>query len=66
VEYQGEQHKKPVEYFGGEEAFADQQERDKRKRALSRENGVSLFYVKNGYMYQDVIRKIEARIARSL
>jgi len=64
VEYQGEQHNKPVDYFGGDEAFADQQWRDEKKRIISRENGVTLFYVKDGYKYQDVIKKIEARIAK--
>ena len=31
IEYQGLQHQKPVEYFGGQKAFEKQQERDGRK-----------------------------------
>lgn len=38
IEYQGQQHYEPVNYFGGEDKFKIQQEHDKRKRdfALSR------------------------------
>ena len=63
VEYQGEQHERPVEYFGGEAAFADQQERDKRKRKLSVENGVTLFAV-NGLSYPALITKIETAMKK--
>ena len=31
VEYDGEQHFKPIDFFGGELAFQHQQERDQRK-----------------------------------
>lgn len=31
IEFDGDQHFRPIEYFGGEEAFINQQERDKRK-----------------------------------
>ena len=45
IEYQGKQHFEPVEYFGGEEHFARQVERDKLKKELSQENGIKLIYV---------------------
>lgn len=45
IEYQGEQHFKPVEYFGGEESFKKVQIRDKEKRKLSKEKGVKLVYI---------------------
>ena len=45
IEYQGKQHFEPVEYFGGAESFQGQQERDKLKAELSRENGVKLVYI---------------------
>jgi hypothetical protein len=45
IEYQGTQHQKPVEYFGGETGFKKGQERDERKRQLCKENNCSLFYV---------------------
>ena len=42
VEYQGIQHYRAVEFFGGEEALAQRQALDERKRALCEENGVRL------------------------
>ncbi len=45
IEYQGKQHFEPVEYFGGEDSFKNQQQRDKRKLELSKENDITLIYV---------------------
>jgi len=45
VEYHGRQHFKPVEFFGGEEAFKDSQERDARKARLCEQYSVVLFVV---------------------
>ncbi len=45
IEYQGKQHSEPVEFFGGQESFEKQQERDARKRQLSKENKVKLVYI---------------------
>ncbi|MBQ9592455.1 MAG: hypothetical protein IJR36_01100 [Lachnospiraceae bacterium] len=42
VEYQGIQHYRAVEFFGGEEALAQRQALDERKRALCEENSVRL------------------------
>ena len=42
IEYQGIQHYRPVEFFGGEEALAQRQELDRQKRQLCGENGVRL------------------------
>lgn len=44
IEYQGSQHQRPVEYFGGEEAFKDQQRRDRRKMRLCTKNKCHLIY----------------------
>lgn len=44
IEYQGEQHFKPVELFGGKAALRNTQMRDARKRQLCKENGVRLVY----------------------
>ena len=46
IEYQGGQHFKPVEYFGGEEGFKKNVERDKRKLRLCVENHFELYYVR--------------------
>lgn len=45
IEYQGMQHTKPVAFFGGQEAFIKNQERDNRKKKLCEDNGVNLLYV---------------------
>ena len=42
IEYQGIQHYRPVEFFGGEEALMLRQELDRRKRQLCAENEVRL------------------------
>lgn len=44
VEYQGEQHFRPVEKWGGEESFRKQTERDKAKNRICEENGILLLY----------------------
>jgi len=46
IEYQGEQHYKPVSHWGGQEAFEKQVERDKLKRKLCKANGVRLIEIK--------------------
>lgn len=61
VEFQGKQHKKPVEYFGGEEAFAIQKDLDKRKRKISRDNGVTLMCVEKEYDYIKILEFIANR-----
>ena len=45
IEYQGKQHFEPVDFFGGQEHYQDQRERDLLKAKLSKDNGVSLIYV---------------------
>lgn len=52
IEYQGIQHFKPVEFFGGDLKFIENQERDERKRLLCEENGYKLFYF--SYTAKDV------------
>ena len=44
VEYQGKQHYKPVEHWGGEEGLEKRQERDKKKKQLCKQHGVELVY----------------------
>ena len=58
VEYQGAQHERPIEFFGGEEAFKKQQERDRRKRRLCEEHGCRLIYAYPGCDISDIERQI--------
>lgn len=46
IEYDGEQHFKPVNFFGGEEGFKKTQHRDKIKNEYGRENCISLLRLK--------------------
>lgn len=62
VEYQGVQHTRPVELFGGEEAFKIQQKRDRNKRALCESNRCALIEVHPGYNLDDVIEAVCAAI----
>lgn len=58
VEYQGEQHDRPVEFFGGEEAFRKNVERDRKKLAKCKRNGVRVVYVREGYELAEVVAEI--------
>lgn len=58
IEYQGEQHFEPVEYFGGNDAFQKNILRDKRKRELAQKHGCQLLYVEKGYDINDVYNNI--------
>ena len=42
IEYQGVQHYRPIDFFGGEEALTQRQELDIQKRRLCEENNVRL------------------------
>jgi hypothetical protein len=44
IEYQGIQHYQPIDYFGGETAFAKVKERDEKKSALSLKHNIDLVY----------------------
>lgn len=58
LEYQGEQHNRPIDYFGGEEKFKENQARDQRKKKISLENDVKLIYVMPEYNIYEIIKKI--------
>ncbi|MCW8331876.1 hypothetical protein MD588_24045 [Photobacterium sp. SDRW27] len=60
VEFHGEQHDRPVEFFGGEEAFIKNQERDARKKRLSKQNGITLIEVRKGYDIDELMKKIDS------
>jgi hypothetical protein len=58
VEYQGDQHMRPVEFFGGFEAFEKTKQRDQKKWELCRRNGCRLIYVYPGYTFEEVVKQI--------
>ncbi len=66
VEYHGKQHFEPVDFFGGEDAYKKNVERDKRKIKISEENNVKLFVVQEGYDFEKLIKDINDHKTRSL
>ncbi|MDT2767442.1 hypothetical protein P7G58_00985 [Globicatella sulfidifaciens] len=62
IEYHGKQHFEPVDYFGGEVAFQANVKRDQKKAHLSKDNGVKLFVVQEGYDYSELVQKIVSYI----
>jgi hypothetical protein len=59
LEYQGDQHERPVEYFGGQESFEKNKIRDDKKKRLCKRHRVNLICVYPFYNLQSVIGKIE-------
>jgi len=58
VEFQGIQHDRPVDYFGGEEAFRQLRRRDAAKKHRCTRNGVLLIEVRPGYSIDELIANI--------
>ena len=62
IEVQGEQHFVPVQRFGGEEFFKQQQERDKIKKKLCKQHNVKLFYItKRNYNIDEIIKYLQQK-----
>lgn len=64
IEYQGLQHYEPIDFFGGEEAFLKNQERDLRKKELCIKNNCYLIYVRKDYDFEDLCDEIDIEIAK--
>ncbi|MCP1674536.1 hypothetical protein J2T57_001638 [Natronocella acetinitrilica] len=63
VEYQGEQHTRAVERFGGEAGFARTRERDREKRRKARAAGVVLVEFRHDETLTEA--RVERRLARA-
>ena len=59
IEYQGKQHFEPVDFFGGEESFIKNIERDLRKKQLCEENDCLLIYVLEDYNIEEIFEIIK-------
>lgn len=66
LEYQGEQHYQPIDFFGGKLAFEKNKTRDERKRELAKQNNCKLIYVDKTYTESEVIQEIELYISKFL
>jgi hypothetical protein len=62
IEYQGVQHFKPIEYFGGQSTFLKRMELDELKKRLCKNNNCHLIEVLPDYNLNDVISDIELTI----
>lgn len=60
IEYQGQQHDKAIDYFGGEKAFKQNKKRDLVKKVKSKANGVALIEVRPNYDFEEVVIKINS------
>jgi hypothetical protein len=56
LEYMGEQHYRPIEYFGGKEGFEATIARDKRKAEICNKAGVNLIYI---HFDDDINKRVE-------
>ena len=63
IEYQGGQHYEPVDYFGGNKKFREQQKHDEMKRKYAKEHGYHLLEI--SYKY-DTLKSIERKIKNYL
>ncbi len=59
IEYQGVQHDKPVDFFGGKEAYTRNVKRDSLKKDKCLENHCVLIEVRPGYNLEEIIKRIE-------
>lgn len=65
IEYQGAQHFKPIEYYGGIEGFKRTIERDNRKRYLCKRNKCQLLEVLPNYDFEMVKSQIQSMISNT-
>ncbi len=59
IEYQGQQHDSPVEFFGGEKAYKQNVKRDRLKKRKCEENNCLLLEVRPNYDLRNIINQIE-------
>jgi len=60
VEYQGEQHDRPVDFFGGEDAWKLTVAHDKAKRAKCKRLGITLIEARPGYDPNELLARLHA------
>ena len=65
IEYQGDQHYYPIEFFGGEESFKKNKNRDEKKNKLCKDNNCHLIYVNPDYNLDDILNEINQKIMKN-
>ena len=61
IEFQGQQHYRPIEFFGGEKRFEQQKRYDTKKREYCKENNITLIEIPYS-MDSDEIKKVLLKI----
>jgi len=64
IEYQGDQHFRPIDFFGGEEAYKETVKRDKRKKRLCAKNNCNLIYVLPEDNFDEVVDKVKTLLIK--
>lgn len=59
IEYDGKQHFEPIEFFGGEEGFKDQIERDRIKNNYAKNKGINLIRVPYWVRGKDIVKVLD-------
>ncbi len=59
IEYQGPQHDRPIEFFGGQDQLQETKRRDRIKFRKCLNNGVVLMYVREGYDLEAIIKQLK-------
>ena len=62
IEFQGEQHYQPIDFFGGTESFEKNQKRDEQKKILAKENNCHLICIDKSYLETDLLQEIYLRL----
>jgi hypothetical protein len=60
IEHQGQQHDRPIEFFGGEKSFEEGKKRDERKRMLFKKNNAFLIEVREGFNFDILCDEIKS------
>lgn len=60
IEFQGDQHERAIDFFGGAESFEATKARDERKLDLCLQKGVTLIYARKGYDLAEIVSSIVA------
>jgi hypothetical protein len=64
IEYQGEQHYQPIDFFGGKESYEKNKLRDERKQALAKQNNCHLICIDKNYNEADLIQEISFHLTK--
>ncbi len=66
IEFQGDQHFKSIEFFGGVDGFQSTIERDIRKKKLCKKNKCELICVTSDYDFNEIVNKINLMISENV